>query len=500
MIQINTEAFSPKLLIHGHSCCEIRLQNLSIVCDPWLVGSAYWRSWWNFPPQSSIDELTSYWSGQDKLFIYLTHLHWDHFHGPTLRKILAACSNVHFLIPFTPERRLLNDLRPFAKNYPLDELVHGRHYRLAADLSVLSFQSGPFFADSALFLNACGYSVLNANDSKLGPFALKSLKSKIGSPLITLRSHSSANWRACKLDLDGSPYPASPDKNNSVYTQEFFSFCKNIGSLYAVPFASNMAYLHPDTFKYNLYSNSSDRVVNSFHPPLSDGNLDDIQPILLLPGESLDLVNMEVSESLWRREMISADRMIVLADYKLSKASLIERESTKYLRSQVDVESIKRYFLRVVKCCPFPLRLYLYDHVFICCISEHSNVYFNIQFYGSKVIASLDAPTPRPRDVLIDVKAHVINDVCRKSHFNSLGVSKMLAIRARPGNSRDAVFNYLCNTVESSGLFDLRAWVSFRYPVVWIRRLPEIADLFLYCLKVFVRRPLSSGKHSPFNG
>ena len=75
------------LKIHGHSCLEIRAKNKSILFDPWISGSAYWRSWWNFPEPTSIENLIQSLSSCKQIYIYITHLHWDHFHGPTLRKL-----------------------------------------------------------------------------------------------------------------------------------------------------------------------------------------------------------------------------------------------------------------------------------------------------------------------------------------------------------------------------------------------------------------------------
>ncbi len=51
-----------------------------LLCDPWLIGSTYWRSWWNYPPVA--DELIA---SLKPDAIYLTHIHWDHFTGPSLR-------------------------------------------------------------------------------------------------------------------------------------------------------------------------------------------------------------------------------------------------------------------------------------------------------------------------------------------------------------------------------------------------------------------------------
>ena len=39
--------------IHAHACLEVITADTSLICDPWLIGSAYWRSWWNYPPVKS---------------------------------------------------------------------------------------------------------------------------------------------------------------------------------------------------------------------------------------------------------------------------------------------------------------------------------------------------------------------------------------------------------------------------------------------------------------
>ena len=71
-----------ELKIHAHACLEVITPDVSLICDPWLLGSAYWRSWWNYPPVKP-DILQRI----NPDYIYLTHLHWDHFNGPSLRKL-----------------------------------------------------------------------------------------------------------------------------------------------------------------------------------------------------------------------------------------------------------------------------------------------------------------------------------------------------------------------------------------------------------------------------
>lgn len=48
----------------------VRAGGKELLFDPWLVGSTYWRSWWNYPPvpRALVDTLKPD-------FIYLTHIH-----------------------------------------------------------------------------------------------------------------------------------------------------------------------------------------------------------------------------------------------------------------------------------------------------------------------------------------------------------------------------------------------------------------------------------------
>ena len=88
----------------------------SLICDPWLIGSSYWRSWWNYPPVSK-DLINSLHPD----FIYLTHIHWDHFHGDSLKKFPP---NIPIIIPKGNYTRMKDDLFYLGYNNII-ELKHG---------------------------------------------------------------------------------------------------------------------------------------------------------------------------------------------------------------------------------------------------------------------------------------------------------------------------------------------------------------------------------------
>ena len=80
-----------KFTIVSHAGLLVESAGTSLMMDPWLVGSCYWRSWWNYPkPAAFASQLT------ELDYVYLTHMHWDHFHRPSLRKLPPSAT---LLIP-----------------------------------------------------------------------------------------------------------------------------------------------------------------------------------------------------------------------------------------------------------------------------------------------------------------------------------------------------------------------------------------------------------------
>ena len=122
-----------KFTIVSHACIYIEHEDIRLLVDPWIIGSCYWRSWWNYP-EVSIEILENI----NPTHIYLTHLHWDHFHGPSLRKLYRGIPKIKFLISRVPEKRLKNDLfEVLNKNIQVIEINHGERFEINSELSAI---------------------------------------------------------------------------------------------------------------------------------------------------------------------------------------------------------------------------------------------------------------------------------------------------------------------------------------------------------------------------
>lgn len=229
----------------SHACLSVQAKGKTLVSDPWLVGTCYWRSWWNYPPvkQELVEQLKPDW-------IYLTHVHWDHFQGPSLRKF---SKDTQILIPYERSPRVRADLEAMGyKN--IIEMDHGKTFELAPDFKVTSYQFSSPFGDSAIVIEADGVTLFNANDTKFVGGPLKQILKRHGPIDFAFRSHSSANDRVC---LHYTDVEQSDDErfyeDPELYIRNFVNFMEKVQPKYAVPFASNHCHLHKDVYPLNSY-------------------------------------------------------------------------------------------------------------------------------------------------------------------------------------------------------------------------------------------------------
>ncbi len=140
----------------GHACLLCETDDIRILMDPWISGPSNFRSWWHFPEVNfNLAEL----SRLD--YIYISHLHNDHFHPPTLARIEQRPI---ILIPRLYHNRLVRRLRQMGYT-KIMELPHGKRVALSPLTWVQSFQMGN---DSLLVVGDSTATMLNANDCLQG--------------------------------------------------------------------------------------------------------------------------------------------------------------------------------------------------------------------------------------------------------------------------------------------------------------------------------------------
>ena len=215
-----------KFAILSHAGLHVEHNGCSVVIDPWMVGSCYWRSWWSFPEIPITPEFLR------PNYFYISHIHWDHSQGPSLRKFSRETS---ILIPRDRQDRMKRDLNAIGFRN-VTEIPHGSPYRLSEDLDLIPYLFG-IFADSPVVLSSRRVTLLNANDCKIVGLPLKRLLRDHPKIDFAFRSHSSANARLCHGYLD-APNDKLDDRER--YMQSFCNFMKATRPTFAVPFAGSV--------------------------------------------------------------------------------------------------------------------------------------------------------------------------------------------------------------------------------------------------------------------
>ncbi len=226
--------------ILSHAGILIEHDGVRLVCDPWLIGSCYWRSWWNFPepPAGLIADLRAD-------YVYLTHLHWDHFHGPSLKKLFDPGTTI--LMPKAPTRRMVRDLH-WLGFHNVREIPHGERFRMGSSFTLRSYQFGPA-VDSAAVVTGGDCHLFNCNDAKFFGLPLRQIMRDFPRIDFILRSHSSASPIPYCVENYQTLFPPSTADYDSA--DQFARCALFVGARYAVPFASNHCFLHAETERFN---------------------------------------------------------------------------------------------------------------------------------------------------------------------------------------------------------------------------------------------------------
>lgn len=226
--------------ILSHASLLVRTEKASVIVDPWLLGSAYWRSWWNYP-KAEFDEKEL--ASVDAVVI--SHIHWDHWHGPTLKKFFKGKK---VIVGDDPNPRSRKDLKQIGFS-DINIVKHGKYVDVS-DIRIHFYNFGLLLNDSAIVLEASGTKILNANDAKLAGASLRNLVKKHAPFDFALRSHSSANSRICFSVEDDDSF-VSDDRLH--YFRSFKLFMDAVQPRYAIPFASNHCHLQDEVLEFNGY-------------------------------------------------------------------------------------------------------------------------------------------------------------------------------------------------------------------------------------------------------
>ena len=418
-----------KFTVLSHAGLAVDCRGVQLLCDPWLVGSTYWRSWWNYPPvaASTLQSLKPD-------FVYLTHIHWDHFQGPSLRKFDRETT---ILVPDGHDTRMRDDLHQL--QFPnVVELAHGETRELAPGFTITCYQFGFIPTDSAAVIQGDGVTLFNTNDTKLMGPPLDQVLDRHPSIDFVFRSHSSANSRLC--------YEISDDAERSVddvdrYVRSFTSFVRRTGARYAIPFASNHCFLHEDTYPYNHTVQTPAQVEAHFR----EEGIRDIELQVMVSGDSWSSEDgFAVSDHDYFER-----RSQHIEQYRRQKKAILEKFYLKEARATIRDEHMQRYFADFFAALPSPFRLLYRKKPILFVLSAGETVtLYEVDLY-SRSVRRLESYSEDDYPMQLHTGTLVMKHCVTSRLLSHLPISKRVRYRTTARlESRLKLFNRLINLYE----------------------------------------------------
>ncbi len=468
-----------KFTVLSHAGMMVEDKGKTILFDPWLIGSCYWRSWWNFPEidRAEIEDIKPD-------YIYLTHLHWDHFHAPSLR---LFGRDVKYLVPKIPGTRMVRDLRS-CKFENITEIPHGGKFELWEDCFLHSFQFGLFAADSMAVISDGETTLLNANDCKTFGLPLKQIRNRFPKVDFCFRSHSSASPIPYTIKDHKTNFPEF--RSQQEYIQEFTSFSLAVGARYAIPFASNHCFLHKETVKFND-TGVNPQMVADFYNNDPQAEKQNSECVIMVPGSSWDS-----REGFDLREFDYSKKDEVIGEMQKNYAEKLSKQYEKEDKTKASFKAFERYFTAFLDSVPSILRKSLLPRI-IFSVTDQDGEHLWLLDPPNKTIAEVQ--NTDGVDIIITVPPIVINDCTRRKMFSVWSASKRLEIEIKNGGlgKLQALLGFL-DLYENEGL-PLRNNFTARNFWIWLSRWREAAEaarmVFVYKIlrKKFVISELYSG-------
>jgi len=466
-----------KFTILSHAGLSVTTSSTELLFDPWLLGSCYWRSWWNYPP---VDEDLV--AQLHPTAIYLTHIHWDHFHGPSLKRFPK---DTLLLVPKGNYCRIRRDLNEMGYGNII-ELNHGETYRFDDSLSLTSYQFGPFL-DSCAVVESPDTTLLNANDTKITGLPLTDMMRRHGKFDFVFRSHSSANSRLSFEYLDNADAPVDDIQE---YIRSFADFCIATKATYAVPFASNHCFLHKDVYAFND-TIQTPLMVESYW---REKNIDSVHLKVMLSGDSWD----EIDGFKIAQNTFFSHRKEHLKNYQSSVEDKLKFCYSQEARAKIRLPAARKFFKDFSASIPAIFKYFFLrgsTYVFILKAGEDKSAFcFNL-FSGT--FDEICISEIERFDCQIHTSTRIFNQCVTTQLFSHLAISKRVKYKITlSSKSKLTRLNFLLNMYEYD-LLPLHKNLSKRSITNWLTRWRELVLYIAFTKDLIVGRKIDVTRYLP---
>jgi len=438
-----------RFTVIGHACLFLETGAERVLVDPWLSGSCYWRSWWHFPPNRNLPAEVL-----EPDYVYLSHHHFDHFHYPSLRRI---SKRARVFIPRFGVDMMRHELDQLGFT-DVVELAHGAPLTLPSGTRLASYQYGP--DDSALVVERGGVVLADLNDCKIKGAAARPMLRAFGPPTFAFKSHSFAQaYPNC--------YAIADEADAKLMTREDFleSFIDAIRELkpaYAVPFASMVAFLHPESRQCNMYAVRPPEVADAANRSEVAAHT---KTVLMVPGDRWSsAAGFELQPNdFYERQDEWIERLAGQAAPKIAQEEADERAVA------LTFDAFERHFGGFVRALPPLIWLALKRPIAFHVPSDAAAPFWVLDF-KRRTVERAAAP-PANAAAIVHMGEGILADAIQKNVVAFVHISMRVRIDLAPGGVQTDFLFWGLLSLRELGYFPLRRMVTPRAArVLWRRR------------------------------
>lgn len=406
----------------GHATLMVKEDGAPIIAtDPWLIGSAYWRSWWleKYPTKEEIEDV------RRSENVYVTHSHPDHFHYPSLRHV----GKRKILHPRYPRYDVPDFLE---ENGFAGEVLEPWQWRQIGKNARMMSIPVPI-DDSILIIETPNAFVLNFNDSAPRPAYLRLIRDKVltkGKAVVMLKSYSPASI-ATSMYREGK---ASPMKGKEDYTNVARAMGETIGATHFVPFASQVFFSRNDS----TWANDTKVTFEDLQSFWGESAVKLCPPFVEM---DLDTLEYTSSYSEVNRKLDAKNLEKVMAREKEEEDFLLPADCGARLNKYLD----EVFFLRTLFRRGIGWRLNTSGKEF---------------FYNTRT-AKIEEKIPENYDLVISLPDKVLYESLENNVMTDLGISMFIRVDTKVSTKFTYGFFLLMGLHDYGHFNSMKDWIKF---------------------------------------
>lgn len=324
-----------KITFLGHAGMFVETQYGSILCDPWF-NPAYFASWFPFPSNEEIDISTI----AHPTYLYVSHLHQDHFDAAFLREHVSKDAIV--LLPDYPLNLLERALRECGFTHFI-ATKSGQALTLngltVSIISLVAPTDGPI-GDSGLTVDDGITRVFDQNDSR--PVDIERITAH-GPFDAHFVQFSGALWYPMTYQYPPEMQLVLGAKKRENEMARALQYIQHIGASAVFPSAGPACFLDDELFQFNDFDRSKTNTFpdqSVFVEYMQTHGLNNSE--ILLPGSVLNIEHDKYSvytpPNMLKQEIFTQKRAY-LEGYKARMQARIDAEKQSWPVGQVDILS-----------------------------------------------------------------------------------------------------------------------------------------------------------------